>query len=114
MPQTYEQVEEFPFPWERVFHAAQVAIPRLPRMVVRAADRTTGRVVASKGMSLVAWGETIIVDVGYRDLDRTAVRVWTETNSWWAPLAVLRSTVEGILRTMRSELGLPARPSGRR
>ena len=114
MRRTYEQVEELPGPWERVFRAQQDALARLPRFTVLAADPTTGRIAATKGLTLYSWGFTIVVDVGHVDADRSVVRVWSESHSLGAPRRWHRSHVDAIFRTIRSELGLPTETARKR
>jgi hypothetical protein len=106
MPLTYEEVAEFPHPWQVVFDAVQRALPRLRRHVLQWADAPTGRILAMKENSFLAYdGARFVIDVGHVSSHVTRVRVWSHLQWFVDTFGRNKRNVKRILSAIGQELG---------
>lgn len=104
MPQPYEKVVEVDHPWDVVFEAVQRAIGRLPRMVLLAADRSTGRIAVMRAFTAMIHAITIVIDVGHVPPTRSRVRVWAAVNALQDAFGFNRRVVNKVLAAIEEEL----------
>lgn len=104
MANPYQGSKEFSRPWDAVFEAAKRSIARFPKMVLLAADPTTGRVAVAQGITLRANAASIVIDVGHVSSQRTIVRVWSAVPVPYDPFGRNRSNVKEILSAIEQEL----------
>jgi hypothetical protein len=104
MPQPYETVVEFEHAWDAVFEATQRAIGRVPKMVLLAADRSTGRIAVMRAFSLMIHAVTIVIDVGHVAPTRSRVRVWAAVAALQDFFGMNRRVVKQVLEAIEEEL----------
>jgi hypothetical protein len=74
-----EAVRSFPHPVEKVWNAVSDTLDTL-RWRVERSDPVFHKLKAKTGMSLRAWGSTILIDVSALDDENTKVSVLAETH----------------------------------
>jgi len=104
MPQPYERVVELEYPWDAVFETAQRAIERMPRMILLAADRSTGRIAVMRAFTAMIHAVTIVIDVGHVAPVRTRVRVWAAVAALQDFLGFNRRIVNKVIAAIEEGL----------
>ncbi|HEX2025951.1 MAG TPA: DUF1499 domain-containing protein [Actinomycetota bacterium] len=100
-----EAERTFDVPWDRAYPAVVQAIPTVPKMQVRTADPSTGRIQVSKRMSWKSWGEDIFVDVFQPSEDQTTVKVRSQVKAQLVDWGVNRANVDAILQAVTDAVG---------
>ena len=105
MGRSYEAERSFAQPKTVVFDAAQRAIPTIKGMSVRSADPASGRIAASKGVSLRSWGENVSVVVEDDGPDRSRVKVESRLKAQLMDWGANKQNVESVLNAIALQLG---------
>lgn len=109
MAMSAEGERTFSLPWEQVYPAVLQAIPTVPKMSVRTADQSTGRIQVNKKMGWKSWGEHIFVDVFQPEPGQSTVKVRSEVKA--RRLGRQQAERAGILEAVARELGVAPAPS---
>ncbi|HEV3474024.1 MAG TPA: hypothetical protein VG602_01485 [Actinomycetota bacterium] len=105
-----ENAAVFPKNWAEVYQAAVNVIPTIPKMKVKSADQSTGRIIAGKGMSMRSWGEEVIVDVWEVSPKKAGVRVTSALKAQLVDWGANKKNVAAVLDAISAELKTPAQP----
>jgi len=99
-----EEQRTYQVPWDQAFDKVTHALGTVPKMVVKNADRSTGRIQVSKKMSLKSWGENVLVDVFEAGPGQTTVKARSQLKAqlvdWGANKQNLRSVFEAVERAL--------------
>jgi hypothetical protein len=112
MAMSAEGEQTFSLPWDRVYPAVIEAIPTVPKMSVKTADQSTGRIQVNKKMGWKSWGEHIFVDVFQPEPGQSTVKVRSEVKAQLVDWGVNKQNVQGILEAVARKLGVAPAPSG--
>lgn len=110
MAMSAEGEQTFSVPWEQAYPAVVQAIPTVPKMSVRTADRSTGRIEVNKKMGWKSWGENIFVDVFQPAQGQTTVKVRSEVKAQLVDWGVNKQNVQSILVAVAQSLGAAPPP----
>jgi hypothetical protein len=100
----------FPKNWFEVYQAAVNVIPTLPKMKVKSADQGTGRIIAGKGVSMLSWGEEVIIDVWEVSPGKAGVRVTSQLKAQLVDWGKNKKNVGEVLDAIAGTLKTPAEP----
>jgi hypothetical protein len=96
--------------WLDVFQAAQHVLPTVKKMKVKSADQSTGRIVASSGMSMASWGEEVIIDVWEHSPGWAGVRVTSQLKAQLVDWGKNKKNLAKVFDALSAALGTPAQP----
>jgi hypothetical protein len=107
-----EAEQSFAVSWDQAWPSVLQAIPTVPKIQIRTADPSTGRIQVNKKMSWKSWGEVIFVDVYQAAPGQTTVKVRSEVKAQLVDWGVNKQNVLGILAAVAGALGAPPGPNG--
>jgi hypothetical protein len=110
MGMSAEGEQTFAVPWEQAYPKVLEAIPTVPKMRVRTADPSTGRIEVNKKISWKSWGEDIFVDVYQPVPGQTTVKVRSEVKAQLVDWGVNKQNVQSILAAVSQAFGAPQPP----
>ena len=105
MGMSAEGEQTFAVPWEQAYPKVVEAIPTVPKMRVRTADPSTGRIEVNKKMGWKSWGENVFVDVFQPGPGQTTVKVRSEVKAQLVDWGVNRANVDAILQAVTDAVG---------
>jgi hypothetical protein len=110
MGMSAEGDQTFAVPWEQAYPKVVEAIPTVPKMRVRTADPSTGRIEVNKKMGWKSWGENVFVDVFQPGPGQTTVKVRSEVKAQLVDWGVNKQNVQSILAAVSQALGTAPPP----
>jgi hypothetical protein len=111
MGMSAEGEQTFAVPWEQAYPKVLEAIPTVPKMRVRTADPSTGRIEVNKKISWKSWGEDIFVDVYQPTPGQTTVKVRSEVKAQLVDWGVNKQNVQSILAAVSQAFGAAPPPA---
>jgi Protein of unknown function (DUF1499) len=111
MGMSAEGEQTYSVAWEQAYPRVLEAIATVPKMRVRTADPSTGRIEVNKKISWKSWGEDIFVDVYQPAPGQTTVKVRSEVKAQLVDWGVNQQNVQGILEAVARAVGVPPPPT---
>jgi len=103
-----EEERTYQVPWAQAFDRVAQALGSVPKMVVKSADRVTGRIHVSKKMSLMSWGENILVDVFEAAPGQTTVKAKSQLKAQLVDWGANKKNIAAVFTAVDQALGARA------
>jgi uncharacterized protein (DUF1499 family) len=103
-----EEERTYPVDRAKAYDGVVQALQQMPKVKVRTADPASGHIEAGTKISLMSWGEKLLVDVFELSPGQTVVKVRSQLKAQLVDWGANKKNVAGVFQAVEQALGTTA------